>query len=280
MTSSPAPVGSARGRARSPGLALLFVATALLIVYGFWAEGKLPELASSHGRAIDATIHYLLVATGILFLIGHGVLAWFVLRYAGTEDKGSPHASRRLEWRWALAPVLVMCGIAEGGVLFISLPAFTELYGEPAPDAVTIEVVGKQFEWLIHHPGPDGLLGKTDNASVNDSRNPVGLDKKDPAAKDDIVRRGVLNLPVDRMVVLRLRALDVIHSFTVPQFRVKQDLIPGFHGRTQFTPTRTGTFELACAELCGLGHYRMQGSIVVQPEADYQRWLNEEEPWF
>jgi len=280
VPSSVAVAREARGRDRAPGLALLFVASALLIAYGFWAKGKLPELASAHGRAIDATIRYLLIATGILFLIGHGVLAWFVVRYAGTRDKGSPHASSRLEWRWALAPVVVMCGIAEGGVLFLGLPAFGELYGEPAANAVTIEVVGKQFEWLVHHPGPDGVLGKTDNALVNDARNPIGLDKKDPAAKDDIVKRGVLNLPVDRMVVLRLRALDVIHSFTVPQFRVKQDLIPGFYGRTQFTPTRIGTFELACAELCGLGHYRMQGSIVVQSEADYEKWVNEEEPWF
>jgi len=280
VPSSPAVASEARGRDRAPSLALLFVATALLIAYGFWAKGKMPELASSHGRAIDATIQYLLVATGILFLIGHGVLAWFVLRYAGTRERGSPHASSRLEWRWALAPVVVMCGIAEGGVLFISLPAFHELYGEPTKDALTLEVVGKQFEWLVHHPGPDGVLGKTDNALVNDSRNPVGLDKKDPAAKDDIVKRGVLQLPVDRMVVVRLRALDVIHSFTVPQFRVKQDLIPGFYGRTQFTPTKTGTFELACAELCGLGHYRMQGSIVVTSEAEYEKWLSEEEPWF
>lgn len=262
------------------GLAVLFVVTALLIALGFATEGRMPELASRHGESIDAVIHYLLVATGILFLLGHGVLAWFTLRYAGAGERGSPHSTRRTEWRWALVPVLVMCVVAEGGVLIVGLPAFAQMYGEPPADAVPIEVVGKQFEWLVRYPGPDGVLGRTDASLVNDSRNPVGLDKKDPASKDDVVKRGELKLPVGRTALVRLRALDVIHSFTVPQFRVKQDLIPGFLGRVQFVPTKTGKFELACAELCGLGHYRMRGFIEVQSEEEFQKWLSEEEPWF
>jgi len=268
------------GRGPAVPLALLFVATALLIAVGFVVEGRMPELASRHGESIDAVIQYLLVTTGILFLAGHAVLAAFLLRYAGGGERGSPHASARTEWRWALVPVLVMCVLAEGGVLVVGLPAFAQMYGDAPADALEIEVVGKQFEWLVRYPGEDGVLGRTDPSLVNDARNPVGLDKKDPAAKDDIVKRGVLNLPVGRTALIRLTALDVIHSFTVPQFRVKQDLIPGFHGRVQFVPTKTGRFELACAELCGLGHYRMRGFIEVQSEDDFQHWLSEEEPWF
>jgi cytochrome c oxidase subunit 2 len=284
MTASPdgraaaAPDERARGMAYA--LAALFVAAALLIALGFAREGRLPELASRHGASIDATIRYLLIATGVLFLLGHGVLAWFVVRYAGARAHGSPHASGRAEWRVALAPVLVMMVVAEGGVLWVGLPAFAEMYGEPPADALAVEVVGKQFEWLVRYPGPDGVFGRTDAALVHDARNPVGLDKKDPAAKDDVVKRGELHLPVGRSALVRLRALDVIHSFTVPHFRVKQDLIPGFLGRTQFVPTKEGRFELACAELCGLGHYRMRGFIEVQSERDFQAWLAEEEPWF
>jgi cytochrome c oxidase subunit 2 len=253
---------------------------ALLVAVGFWTLGRLPALASRHGASIDATITYLLVATGVLFLLGHGILTWFVLRYAGAVERGSPHAGARLEWRWALVPVAVMFVVAEGGVLVVGMPAFAEVYGEAPRDAFVVEVVGKQFEWLVHYPGPDGVFGRSEPEKVNDARNPLGLDKKDPAAKDDVYTRGQLHLPVGRAALVRLRALDVIHSFTVPQFRVKQDTIPGFLGRTQFTPTVAGEYELACAELCGLGHYRMRGFVVVETQEEVDRWLSELEPAF
>jgi cytochrome c oxidase subunit 2 len=261
-------------------LALVLLSTALLVAAGFLTLGRMPELASHHGASIDATIRYILVATGILFLLGHGVLIWFVLRYAGAGERGSPHASARLEWRWAIVPVVLMMLIAEGGVLFVGMPAFAEVYGEAPEDAFVVEVVGKQFEWLVHYPGPDGVFGRCLPEKVNDARNPIGLDKKDPAAKDDVYTRGALHLPLGRTALVRLRALDVLHSFTVPQFRVKQDLIPGFYGRTQFMPTKAGQYELACAELCGLGHYRMRGFVVVETQEDLDRWLSEQEPAF
>jgi cytochrome c oxidase subunit 2 len=261
-------------------LAVAFVVVALLIALGFLTHGQLPELASRHGASIDATIRYLLVATGILFLLGHAVLAFFVLRYAGAGERGSPHASARLEWRWALVPVLVMCVVAEGGVLIVGLPAFRQLYVETPKDPWVVEVVGKQFEWLVHYPGADGKFGESRADLVSDARNPLGLVKKDPNVKDDVWTRGQLHIPVDRPVVIRLRALDVIHSFTVPQFRVKQDLIPGFLGRTQFEPTKAGQYEIACAELCGLGHYRMRGFIEVQSQGEVDKWLSEQDPAF
>lgn len=279
MTVHPSPAPRA-AQASAPLLAALFVATALLVAAGFWLLGRPPELASHHGLSIDATIRYLLIATGVLFLLGHAVLTVFVLRYAGSSDKGSPHASARLEWRWALVPVLVMMVVAEGGVLIVGMPALAEVYGEPPADAFVVEVVGKQFEWLVHYPGPDGVFGRTAPELVNDARNPIGLDKKDPASKDDLATRGQLHLPVGRTTLVRLRALDVIHSFTVPHFRVKQDLIPGFYGRTQFVPTKPGQFELACAELCGLGHYRMRGFITVETQPEVDKWLSEQEPVF
>jgi cytochrome c oxidase subunit 2 len=265
---------------RSLVLAATFLACAAAAAFGFSARSWLPELASRHGQSIDAVIRYLLVTTGILFLLGHIVLAIFLVRFSRAGARLSPAVSSKIEWTWALVPVFVMCVIAEGGVLVVGMPAFAEVYGEAEQDAIAVEVVGKQFEWLVRYPGPDGVFGRTAPEKVNDVRNPVGLDKKDPAAKDDIVKRGAFNLPVGRMAVIRLRALDVLHSFTVPHFRVKQDLVPGFLGRTQFMPTRTGQFELACAELCGLGHYRMRGFVTIQTEEEFQEWLKAQEPAF
>jgi len=280
VSSSPAAPAAAPGRGLPVLLALAFVACALLIVLGVWTHGRMPTLASRHGASIDAVIRYLLVATGILFLLGHGVLAFFVLRYAGAGERGSPHASARTEWRWALVPVLVMCVLAEGGVLIVGLPAFRQLYVDTPADPWVVEVVGKQFEWLVHYPGADGMFGESRAELVSDARNPLGLDRKDPNVKDDVWTRGQLRLPVGRPVVIRLRALDVIHSFTVPEFRVKQDLIPGFLGRTQFEPTRAGKYEIACAELCGLGHYRMRGFIEVQEQSEVDEWLSDQDPAF
>jgi len=104
-------------------------------------------------------------------------------------------------------------------------------------------------------------------------RNPLGLDKNDPAAKDDLFFRGVLRLPVNRAAAVRLRSHDVQHSFSVPAFRVKQDLIPGATTRTQFVPIVEGTYEIACAELCGLGHYKMSGTVIVMSQQEFDEWL-------
>ena len=106
-----------------------------------------------------------------------------------------------------------------------------------------------------------------------DVENPIGIDEGDDKSLDDIWKRGLLVVPVGRPVVLQMWSRDVIHSFFVPHFRVKQDLIPGFTTRMKFTPTRTGTFELVCTELCGLGHYKMRGEVRVVEPAEYEAWL-------
>ena len=263
---------------RSPAFGLLFYALGALVVAGF-AVGWLPEVSSAHGHGIDRVIHYLLLTTGTLFLVGCVVLGRFILTYGRGEPQEGAVLSERTQLLWAVVPVLLMCIISEVGVLVMALPVFGDVYGDPAEDAYEVEVVGKQFEWLIRYAGPDGVFGEVDHEKVHDSRNPLGLVKSDAAARDDIVVRGQLHIPVDRMSIVRLRSLDVIHSFTVPLFRTKQDTLPGYTAYTQFTPEKEGTFELACAELCGLGHYRMQGTVTVQSEEDLAQWLSEQEPW-
>ena len=170
--------------------------------------------------------------------------------------------------------------MSEAGVLVIGAPVWPQLYGQLPQGAVEVEVVGKQFEWFVRDPGKDGKFGQTKPQLVHEVRNPLGLVEEDPAAKDDIVGRGVLHLPVNRAVSVRLRTHDVLHSFTVPAFRTKQYLVPGFTTHTQFTPIKTGKYEIACAELCGLGHYRMRGFVIVTTQQEYDQWLAGQTGWF
>jgi cytochrome c oxidase subunit 2 len=267
-----------KNAAFAPLVAGALLLVGLAAIYGF-ARGWLPESASVHGKGIDRTIHYLMYTTGALYLAGHVALAYFVWKYSKDQPQPGAVVPHRTEFKVALVPVAMMMAISEVGVLVIALPVFGQVYGDAPKDAFEVEVVSKQFEWLIRYPGADGVFGKVDPALVHEARNPIGLDKKDPAAKDDIVKRGVLTLPVERASVVHLRSLDVIHSFTVPLFRVKQDALPGFTATTMFTPERVGTFELACAELCGLGHFRMQGKVEIKTASEMSQWLSEQEPW-
>jgi len=155
------------------------------------------------------------------------------------------------------------------------LPVFGEYFGDIPEDAVNIVVTGQQFAWNNHYSGEDGIFGRTDVALITPT-NPVGLDGNDPAAADDFVLINQLTVPVDRPVKITLRALDVIHSFFLPHHRVKQDAVPGMSIPVWFVPTREGRFEIPCTELCGLGHYRMQGFLNVVSQAEYDAWLDEQ----
>jgi len=258
-----------------------FIAIVVVTVGGF-ALGWRPVLASKQGAGIDMVISYLLVVTGLIVIIGHAVLGMFVWKAsrAPAGPDGYQRPSRRTEGFWGLLPVVVMLVLSEVGVLVLAAPVTKDLYIDPPVNPVIVEVVGKQFEWISRYPGKDGVFGRTKPELVHDQRNPVGLDKKDPAAKDDIVMRGELHLPVDRDVMLRLRTQDVLHSFFVAQFRVKQDLISGFPTSLKFQPTRTGRYEIACAELCGLGHFRMRGYAIIVEKPEFERWLSEQLGWF
>ena len=143
-------------------------------------------------------------------------------------------------------------------------------------EAVVVRVVGEQFAWNVQYPGPDGRFGKTDLKLVT-ADNPLGLDRRDPDAKDDITTINQLNLPIDRPVLVHLSSKDVIHSFGLIEMRVKQDAIPGMTMPVWFIPNRLGEYEIACSQLCGLGHFRMRGFITVQSAADFQKWYDDQE---
>jgi cytochrome c oxidase subunit 2 len=258
--------------AAAKALITFFAILASLTVFGFLVPWR-REVASEEGRGIDLTITYLLVVAGVLVVGGHLVLIRFLWTSSAGGEVAYGRPSRHAEWLWSVVPVLLMTVLSEAGVLLVSGPVWDSLYVEAPEDPVVVEIAGKQFEWYVHYPGADGKLGEHVLKNVNESDNLFGLDDFDKAARDDVIKRGQLWLPVGRPAVLRLRTYDVIHSFFVPEFRVKQDLLPGHPTRIKFTPTREGVFDLACAELCGLGHYTMKGQVhVVKPE-EFEAWL-------
>jgi cytochrome c oxidase subunit 2 len=147
------------------------------------------------------------------------------------------------------------------------------LTGAP-PGALTIEVTAQQFAWNIRYSGADGRFGRTDPKLINDAAAEfLGLDPKDPASEDDVVAQNIMAVPVNRPVQVILRTKDVTHSFFVPQLRVKQDTVPGMAIRVHFTATKPGEYEIACAELCGMQHYKMRGRLLVMQEGEFQGWL-------
>lgn len=254
---------------------LLFWFTGVVgVLYG--ARTWLPPLASRHGAGIDAMLMYLLVTVGALFLIGHialGALIWRAARQSRITHRVTP---ARTEWAVSAALGLLMALVAEGGVLAIGLPVWSEYFAATPPEgAVLVEVTGQQFTWNVRYPGADGAFGRTDPRLIDDASNPIGLDRSDPAAADDVMSVNEMAVPVNRPVRVRLRSKDMIHSFFLPHLRVKQDAVPGMTIEIVFVPTREGTFEIACTQLCGLGHYRMQGFFHVVPESEFRRWMQE-----
>jgi cytochrome c oxidase subunit 2 len=255
---------------------LLFgLATLTLVVvatYLFAAKSWLPHLVSDRGD-IDTAMWWSLVVTGVVFIITNLLLGWFAFRYQAQEGVVAAywHDNSRLEWTWTLVTAGIMLVFTVN-----ALSLWAQVTGPAPADAVVIEVTGQQFAWNVRYPGPDGIFGRTDVNKVDTAAfNFIGLDRSDPNAVDDIMLQNQLFLPEGRPVRIRLRSLDVIHSFFLPNFRVKQDAMPGMTSETWFVPKQAGAFELACAEHCGLGHYRMKGAVTVVPAAELDQKLKE-----
>ena len=239
-------------------------------------ERWLPAAASAHASALDAVLfgihwHMLLIFSAWLALL---VVVLIKFRH-GANPEPRPTGAGRL---W---PAIAIGGVILGDVFILTtqaLPAWSARIAPPPANVTPIEVhvTGEQFAWNIHYPGPDGVFGRTDNALISAS-NPVGIDREDAAAKDDIGLLNILTLPVDRTIVIQLASRDVIHSFTLNEMRVKQDAVPGMTTRTWFTPTKIGNWEIACSQLCGLGHYRMRGELHVVSADGWSAWMKDEQ---
>lgn len=235
----------------------------------------LPVAASAHAGALDAVLRDIHVHMLLIGVVWMAVLVVALVRF-----RQGAHPQPRIEGIRGLWAALAIGAVVVGDVIVLgtqALPAWSARLAPPPAGAAPLEihVTGEQFAWNIHYPGPDGVFGRTDNTLISAS-NPVGIDRTDPAAQDDIGLLNILTLPVDRTVVVRLTSRDVVHSFTLPEMRVKQDAVPGMTARVWFTPTRIGNWEIACSQLCGLGHYRMRGEYHVVSADDWQRWLADE----
>ncbi len=215
----------------------------------FWL--RLPEQASTYAGEIDSLFHLIMWITGVVFVIVEAVLIYFLWRYRHREGRvvRYTHGNNRLEVVWTIVPALICVMLA-----LLSRRLWEDIKERMPADALQIEVVGEQFAWNISYPGADGKF----------------------ATPDDIVTINQLHFPVGKPVVATLMSKDVIHSFFLPEFRVKQDAVPGMKTRIWFEATRVGNWEIACAELCGLGHYRMKGFVTVDTPEDFQKWLAEQ----
>lgn len=238
----------------------------------------LPIVASAHGHEIDMIIYLVHLLMFVLFL-GWAVYFIYVLfrfnrRRNPQADYHPPHShiSTSIEVTVAVIEALLLIGF--------SIPFWAKQVNAfpTGSDVVNVRVVSEQFAWNIHYPGNDGKFGKTDVKFFDKQSNPLALDPKDPDGKDDIVTINQLHLPAGRPAMIELSSKDVIHSFNLPIMRVKQDAIPGLKFPLWFIPTKTGKSEIACAQLCGVGHYYMRGFLTVHSEADFQKWVAEQTP--
>jgi cytochrome c oxidase subunit 2 len=236
----------------------------------------MPIAASTHAGEIDEMIVLVHWLMAILF-VGWGLFFLYVLfrfrrganpkaSYTGAKGK----ISKGLEVAVAIVEVVLL--------VFYAIPAWAKrVKAFPAEnEAVVVKVVGEQFAWNVQYPGPDGKFGRTDIKLVA-ADNPLGLDRRDPDAKDDVTTINQLNLPVDRPVLVHLMSKDVIHSFGLYEMRVKQDAVPGMSIPVWFIPNRVGEYEITCSQLCGLGHFRMRGFVTVQNAADFQKWMSDQQ---
>ncbi|MGD9646836.1 MAG: cytochrome c oxidase subunit II [Pirellulales bacterium] len=228
-----------------PILGVLCFAAAPLM--GYW----LPADISEHGYRIDHLFKFCLYLTGVVFIVTEVVLFWFMWRYDGRTNRDPvkfSHGSHNLEIVWTIVPAATLLFIA-----IYQMNAWADAKIRTPNIPATVEVTGRQFEWRIRYPGPDGELGTADDIhDVND-----------------------LHLPVNEQIVLNLKSMDVLHDFFVPQLRIKQDAVPGNKIPMWFTARETGTYEIVCAELCGWGHYKMKGRLTVETREAFDAWLKQ-----
>ena len=248
----------------------------------------LPALAAAHGGEIDNMIGWIHIFMLVLFVGWGGFFLYTLVRFRQSRNpvadyRGvTSHRSVYLEVAVAVVEAVLLIGFA--------IPLWSARVDARPPDseALVVQVTGEQFAWNMHYPGPDRVFGRTDIKLLDLQSNPLGLDRTDAAAMDDITTVNQLFLPVNRPVIVRLRSKEVIHSFGVPEFRVKQDAVPGLTIPIWFIPTVTTAdmrtrkgdpafqYEIACAQLCGLGHARMRGFVTVQTAEEFQQWMEAE----
>ncbi len=269
--------GNGNGRVTAPGVVLggMLLIVVVISVWLFVSDRYwFPSVASAHGPAVDGLFVAVLIVTGIAFIAVQGLMAYFVFRFGENGDERASHWHENAKVEGTL---IAITAVTLTVLVFLGQSVWASIYfSEPPDDAMIVEVTGQQFQWVFRYPGPDGVFGRKDVNMFTDT-NYIGLDRSDPAGADDIVTLNQMHIVLNRAVRLRLHSTDVIHDFHLPNQRIKQDTVPGMSLEVWFVPTVAGQFEIACAELCGLGHYRMKGFLTVdETEDQFQQWLDEQ----
>ena len=240
----------------------------------------MPVDASAHGADLDrlnAMVHWLML---ILFVFWLAYFLFVLYRFSAKRNPKAKYAGMKSHWSsYSEAGVAIVEVVL---LVVFSIPLWSRWANPPSPseNPLEIHVTAEQFAWNIHYPGKDGVFGRR-NVNLVSSTNPIGLDPNDPNGKDDVVTLNQLHVELNRPVLIRVTSKDVIHSFFLPVMRVKQDAIPGMEVPIHFTPVLTNNgqeWEIACAQLCGLGHYRMRGQLFVHNKADFEAWLKSVAP--
>ncbi|NVO83912.1 cytochrome c oxidase subunit II [Hymenobacter terrestris] len=239
-----------------------------------------PPIASVHGLATDKMFWVSMAILGVAFVLTQVLLFWYSYRYQHKENRRAfffPH-NNKIEVIWTLIPAIVMAAL-----VFAGWKEWTRITGPAPKDAVVLEIMGKQFNWLVRYPGRDQKLGVV-NYRLIDAVNEFGFDLSDQNGVDDFTA-GEIHVPKGHPVLLRIRSRDVLHSVYMPNFRVQMYAVPGMPTKFWFTPTKTTdemraqtgnpnfNYELACNQICGRGHFAMKMSIIVDEPDDYVNWF-------
>ncbi|MES2703766.1 MAG: cytochrome c oxidase subunit II [Bacteroidota bacterium] len=277
-------------------IAALLLVVFILGVWGIWechkifADRMLPVAATHTGVNYDFMFNVTVAVTGFVFFLTQAVLFWFCFKYQANDKRTTfyfPH-NNKLEILWTTIPAIVMAILVA-----IGLKNWFEVTSPAPANAVVVEIVGKQFNWIIRYPGKDNELGKRDFRKIDDANNVLGLDWTDPHNMDDIISSsGELHVVVNKPVKLLIGSRDVIHDVGLTHFRLKMDAVPGITTTLWFTPTITTdsmkkithnpdfVYEISCDQMCGKGHYSMRGTIIVETQAQHDAWMSAQQTYY
>ena len=237
----------------------------------------LPVAASTFAKEIDFGIYLIHGAMFLIFILWGIFFTYLLIRYR--HRSGVAAAGHHPKLFWSLLPDMLVLIFEVTLIVVYAIPVWSRIkIKTPSRErSNVVEVMAEQFAWSMRYPGPDGKFGRKDVKFV-DSANVMGIDPEDPAGKDDIVSINEMHVPLGIPTIAELTSKDVVHSFFVPEFRIKQDAVPGIKMDVWFEPTLLGRFEIGCAQLCGVGHANMRGDVYVQTPEEYESWLAAQAP--
>jgi len=283
------PVWETRSNGVNAAMMILFI---ILFMGGFWwyffyaRADLLPESASEHGLETDSLFNLVMIAILIPFVVLNILLFWAAYRFRYNKSRRSHyhHDNNRLELAWTIIPAIVFTVLILRGV-----PLWDKIKAKAPDQSEIIEIMGFQFAWAVRYPGSDNALGVHHNQMI-DAINQFGMDLSDKSSFDDFITNEI-HVPKGKPVLLKIWSRDVIHSVFAPHFRLKQDAVPGMPTSFWFEPRLTTAemrektakpdfnYEIACAEVCGRGHFAMRMILVVDEPEEYDRWKAQQTAW-